>query len=35
MPVYHFRIRLADEVPRVRSNFVNGIKKPPVEVTLA
>ncbi|RRR84349.1 cytochrome P450 [Streptomyces sp. RP5T] len=28
-------IRLAGEVPRVRSNFVNGIKKLPVEVTLA
>ncbi|KNE84218.1 MULTISPECIES: cytochrome P450 [Streptomyces] len=28
-------IRLAGEVPRVRSNFVNGIKKLPVEITLA
>ena len=28
-------IRLVGEVPRVRSNFVNGIKKLPVEVTLA
>ncbi|MFG2562755.1 cytochrome P450 [Streptomyces sp. NPDC048496] len=28
-------IRLAGDVPRVRSNFVNGIKKLPVEVTLA
>ncbi|MEU9268833.1 cytochrome P450 [Streptomyces sp. NPDC048251] len=28
-------IRPAGEVPRVRSNFVNGIKKLPVEVTLA
>ncbi|MFJ4566525.1 cytochrome P450 [Streptomyces caelestis] len=28
-------IRLAGEVPRVRSNFVNGIKKLPVEVTPA
>ena len=28
-------IKLAGEVPRVRSNFVNGIKKLPVEVTLA
>ncbi|MEV4571011.1 cytochrome P450 [Nonomuraea sp. NPDC049419] len=28
-------IRLAGEVPRVRSNFVNGIKRLPVEVTLA
>lgn len=28
-------IRLAGEVPRVRSNFVNGIKKLPIEVTLA
>jgi len=28
-------IRLAGAVPRVRSNFVNGIKKLPVEVTLA
>ena len=28
-------IRLAGEVPRVRSNFVNGIKKLPVEVTSA
>ncbi|MDX3747023.1 cytochrome P450 [Streptomyces sp. AK08-02] len=28
-------IRLTGEVPRVRSNFVNGIKKLPVEVTLA
>ncbi len=28
-------IRLLGEVPRVRSNFVNGIKRPPVEVTLA
>ncbi|MEV0226693.1 cytochrome P450 [Streptomyces sp. NPDC050704] len=27
-------IRLTGEVPRVRSNFVNGIKKLPVEVTL-
>ncbi|MFI8829543.1 cytochrome P450 [Streptomyces afghaniensis] len=27
-------IRLAGEVPRVRSNFVNGIKKLPVEVTM-
>ncbi|MFI2609367.1 cytochrome P450 [Kitasatospora sp. NPDC018619] len=27
--------RLAGDVPRVRSNFVNGIKKLPVEVTLA
>ncbi|GGS78221.1 hypothetical protein GCM10010270_57640 [Streptomyces violaceus] len=27
-------IRLAGDVPRVRSNFVNGIKKLPVEVTL-
>ncbi len=27
-------IRLAGEVPRVRSNFVNGIKKLPVEVVL-
>ncbi|MEW2049807.1 hypothetical protein [Streptomyces sp. NPDC005476] len=26
-------IRLAGDVPRVRSNFVNGIKKLPVEVT--
>ncbi|GAA4551723.1 cytochrome P450 [Amycolatopsis samaneae] len=29
------RIRLAGDVPRVRSNFVNGIKKLPVEVTTA
>jgi hypothetical protein len=28
-------IQLAGDVPRVRSNFVNGIKKLPVEVTLA
>ncbi|GAA4059516.1 hypothetical protein GCM10022233_35640 [Streptomyces shaanxiensis] len=28
-------IRPAGDVPRVRSNFVNGIKKLPVEVTLA
>jgi cytochrome P450 len=28
-------IRLAGEVPRVRSNFVNGIKQLPVTVTLA
>jgi cytochrome P450 len=28
-------IRLAGEVPRVRSNFVNGIKHLPVTVTLA
>lgn len=28
-------IRLTGEVPRVRSNFVNGIKKLPVEITLA
>lgn len=28
-------IKLAGEVPRVRSNFVNGIKRLPVEVTLA
>ena len=28
-------IRLAGEVRRVRSNFVNGIKELPVEVTLA
>lgn len=28
-------IKLAGDVPRVRSNFVNGIKKLPVEVTLA
>ena len=28
-------IRLTGDVPRVRSNFVNGIKKFPVEVTLA
>ncbi|TDC11039.1 cytochrome P450 [Nonomuraea longispora] len=28
-------IRLAGEVPRVRSNFVNGIKRLPVDVTLA
>ncbi|NGO68164.1 cytochrome P450 [Streptomyces boncukensis] len=28
-------IRLTGEVPRVRSNFVNGIKKLPVEVALA
>ncbi|WP_217212847.1 cytochrome P450 [Streptomyces sp. AC550_RSS872] len=28
-------IRLAGDVPRVRSNFVNGIKHLPVEVTLA
>ncbi|MFF1398179.1 cytochrome P450 [Streptomyces sp. NPDC058287] len=28
-------IRLAGDVPRVRSNFVNGIKKLPVEVTLS
>ncbi|MFI6561254.1 cytochrome P450 [Streptomyces sp. NPDC050534] len=28
-------IRLTGDVPRVRSNFVNGIKKLPVEVTLA
>ncbi len=28
-------IRLAGDVPRVRSNFVNGIKKLPVAVTLA
>ncbi|MFI5805823.1 cytochrome P450 [Streptomyces sp. NPDC051561] len=28
-------IRLTGEVPRVRSNFVNGIKRLPVEVTLA
>jgi cytochrome P450 len=28
-------IRLTGEVPRVRSNFVNGIKKLPVEVTMA
>ncbi|MER7395753.1 cytochrome P450 [Streptomyces sp. NPDC000151] len=28
-------IRVTGEVPRVRSNFVNGIKKLPVEVTLA
>ncbi|WP_374385373.1 cytochrome P450 [Streptomyces sp. D2-8] len=28
-------IRLVGEVPRVRSNFVNGIKKLPVEVTTA
>ncbi len=27
-------IRLTGDVPRVRSNFVNGIKKLPVEVTL-
>ncbi|GGT70325.1 hypothetical protein GCM10010207_80860 [Streptomyces atratus] len=27
-------IRLADDVPRVRSNFVNGTKKLPVEVSL-
>ena len=28
-------IRLTGEVPRVRSNFINGIKRLPVEVTLA
>ncbi|MER6008387.1 cytochrome P450 [Nonomuraea angiospora] len=28
-------IRVTGEVPQVRSNFVNGIKKLPVEVTLA
>ena len=28
-------IRLTGDVPRVRSNFVNGIKRMPVEVTLA
>jgi len=28
-------IRLAGDIPRVRSNFVNGIKKLPVEVTPA
>lgn len=28
-------VRLAGEVPRVRSNFVNGIKHLPVEITLA
>lgn len=28
-------IRLTGDVPRVRSDFVNGIKKLPVEVTLA
>ncbi|MFI9027949.1 cytochrome P450 [Streptomyces sp. NPDC053560] len=28
-------IRVTGEIPRVRSNFVNGIKKLPVEVTLA
>jgi cytochrome P450 len=28
-------IRLAGEAPRVRSNFVNGIKRLPVDVTLA
>jgi cytochrome P450 len=28
-------IRVTGEVPRVRSNFVNGIKRLPVEVTLA
>ena len=28
-------VRLTGEVPRVRSNFVNGIKHLPVEVTLA
>jgi hypothetical protein len=28
-------VRLAGDVPRVRSNFVNGIKKLPVEVTRA
>ncbi|MGC0379094.1 hypothetical protein RKD28_006610 [Streptomyces sp. SAI-229] len=28
-------IELAGDVPRVRSDFVNGIKKLPVEVTLA
>ncbi|MFF8593916.1 cytochrome P450 [Streptomyces sp. NPDC015220] len=28
-------IRLAGDVPRVRSNFVNGIKRLPIEVTLA
>ncbi|MFD7641994.1 cytochrome P450 [Kitasatospora sp. NPDC059795] len=28
-------IRLAGDVPRVRSNFVNGIKKLPVSITLA
>jgi hypothetical protein len=28
-------IRLTGEATRVRSNFVNGIKKLPVEVTLA
>ncbi len=28
-------IRLAGEVRRVRSNFVNGIKELPVTVTLA
>ncbi|MFJ9690820.1 cytochrome P450 [Kitasatospora sp. NPDC101183] len=28
-------IRLTGDVPRVRSNFVNGIKKLPVDVTLA
>lgn len=28
-------IRLTGDVPRVRSNFVNGIKRLPVEVTLA
>jgi hypothetical protein len=28
-------IRLTGEVPRVRSNFVDGIKHLPVEVTLA
>ncbi|MFJ1561954.1 cytochrome P450 [Streptomyces mirabilis] len=28
-------IRLVGDVPRVRSNFVNGIKRLPVEVTLA
>ncbi|GHD86186.1 hypothetical protein GCM10010508_13270 [Streptomyces naganishii JCM 4654] len=28
-------IRLAGDVPRVRCDFVNGIKRLPVEVTLA
>jgi hypothetical protein len=28
-------IRLVGDIPRVRSNFIDGIKKPPVEVTLA
>jgi cytochrome P450 len=28
-------VRLSGDVPRVRSNFVNGIKKLPIEVTLA